>query len=82
MASRIPLLEKELETYKDHKKELLATAEGKYVLIKNNMILGIFDTWDEAIHEAYRRLGDVPFMVQQITETEVPLDFSPNTLDL
>jgi hypothetical protein len=70
------------ETYRREVARLLAEGhEGKHVLIKDDQVLGIFDTDDEAFVEGYRRFRPprVPFLVHQIQTYErihfVPLYF-------
>jgi hypothetical protein len=62
------VLDDEIETYERHKPELLAKAQGKYVLIKGENIIGIYDTDNEAINQGYRQLGHVPFLARRIQE--------------
>jgi hypothetical protein len=78
MVGKLAPLERELKTYQRHKEKLLAKAEGKYVLIKNSQVVGVFDTDGAALREGARRFGNVPFLVKKIVRVEVPLDFSSN----
>ena len=64
------VLEQERATFDRHKEELLAKAKGKFVLIHEDEVLGIFETQREAIHEGYDRLGNVPFLTHKILETQ------------
>lgn len=66
------MLDEELRTFEENKSELLSASEGKFVLIKENCVLGIFETQAEAIGEGYRRLGNVPFLTREIAEREIP----------
>ncbi|MCX6841916.1 MAG: hypothetical protein NTX53_06535 [candidate division WOR-3 bacterium] len=74
------LLKKEIETYNAHKAELVGQSKGKYVLIKDDHIVGVFDTEMDAIHQGYERFGNVPFLVKQIVQVEVPLNFTSNLI--
>jgi len=74
------ILGKELETYEARKSELLGKAKGKFALIKDDQVVGIFDTDLDAIHQGYDRFGNVPFLVKQIVELEVPMEFTSNLL--
>ena len=65
-----PQLAQELETYYAHKQELLQTAEGKYVVIKGDKIIGLFDDAASAYNQAVQQLGLTPFLVRQIREGE------------
>ena len=68
-------LGEEAKTYQDHKAELVAKNEGKYVLIKGDEIIGIFDTHEEALTRGYQDFLGEPFFAHKITEVEMPLYF-------
>lgn len=74
------LLEVELKTYEQHRDKLLGTAEGKYVLIRDDQVVGVFDSKMDAIAQGYQRFGNVPFLVKQILKVEVPQNFVSNLL--
>ena len=76
----IELLKKETETYNAHKTELISRSKGKYVLIKDETVVGVFDSELDAVHQGYERFGNVPFLVKQVVEVEVPLDFTSSLL--
>jgi len=75
-------LDSELATYEQHKARLLATAEGKFVLIHRAQVLGVFDSDKEAISRGYELLGNVPFLVKKINAVDEPLTFHSYLLDL
>lgn len=62
-------LERELETYKTKLAELSAN-EGKFVLIQSDQVVGLFDTYADAIKEGYEKFGLNPFLVKQIRAIE------------
>ncbi|MDJ0839205.1 MAG: hypothetical protein QNK37_21995 [Acidobacteriota bacterium] len=64
------LLAKEWETYLANKEELLANHKGRCVLIKDNRILDIFDSQQDAVNSGTKRLGLVPFLAHRIVEQE------------
>lgn len=74
------LLEVELKAYEDHRDELLGTNSGKFVLIKGEQIVGVFDTPVDAIRAGYERFGNVPFLVKQIVQVEIPQNFTSNLI--
>jgi len=74
------LLEKETETYTAHKAELIRHYRGKYVLIKDETTVGVFEIELDAAHQGYERFGNVPFLVKQVVDAEVPLDFTSSLL--
>jgi hypothetical protein len=72
------VLEREIETYEQHKEELVGTAAGKYVLIKEDVLVGVFDTQADAIRQGYRQFGNTPFLVKEVVPLETPLVFTSN----
>jgi hypothetical protein len=58
-------LEKELATYRDNLQSVLAN-EGKFVLIHDSEVAGIFDTYADALSEGYQRSKLDPFLIRQI----------------
>lgn len=74
------LLEVELKTYEARRDELLGANSGKFVLIKDEQIVGVFDTQVDAIRAGYERFGNVPFLVRQIVQVEVPQNFTSNLI--
>ncbi len=73
-------LERELETYENKRQELLDTAEGKFVLIGGEEVLGVFEAEYDAVRQGYQRLGNVPFLVKQVVRVEVSQNFVSNLL--
>lgn len=63
-------LAEEMKTYQEHRSELLKTAKGKYVLVKNSAIVGLYGKEEEAFSEAYRRFRLSGFMIKQVLEHE------------
>lgn len=76
------ILEKEFETYKVHRDQLLSTAEGKFVLVHGDKVIGTYDTEGDAIAEGYKQFGNVPFLVRQILTIETPQNFVSGLLAL
>lgn len=69
------MFEKEMETYNKNKEQLLKTAPNKFVLIKDEQIVAIFETKTDAISMGYKQFGNVPFLVKQIIDIEMPINF-------
>ncbi|MEW5936931.1 MAG: hypothetical protein AB1665_03815 [Candidatus Thermoplasmatota archaeon] len=76
----ISALQKEVETYNAQKNELVGRSKGKFVLVKDDKVVGVFDTIIDAIRQGYERFGNVPFLVKQIVEVETPQNFTSNLL--
>lgn len=64
-----PTLEQELATYRDRFEELRAN-EGKFVLIHNDEIGGIFDSYADALKLGYEKYKLDPFLVKKIAAIE------------
>ena len=69
-------LETELRSFNEHRAELLKDAAGKYALVKDAALIGVFDSETAAIRHGCQTLGNVPFLVKQITEADIPLTFT------
>ncbi len=63
-------LPQEIETYYTHKPRLLEEAEGKYVLIKGEQIVGIYATEKEAFEEGLRRFRMTGYLARKIHQGE------------
>jgi hypothetical protein len=73
-------LQKEIETFQARKKELLAEAEGKFVLIKGEEVAGVFDSQGDALQGGYKRFGKDPFLVKKVLAVDLPLPFTSNVV--
>ena len=62
-------IEKELATYNAHKDELLQH-EGKFVVIHEDRIAGVWETYEDALKAGYAEFKLEPFMVKQILVVE------------
>lgn len=63
-------LDVELGVYLANKDQLVATAEGKYVLVSGNEIKGVWDTYEDALQAGYAAVGLKPFLVKKIQGIE------------
>ena len=75
-------LETELKTHQQRRDHLPGTAEGKFVLLRNQEVVGVYDSKMDAIAEGYRRFGHVPSLVKQILRIETPQNFVSNLLGI
>lgn len=73
-------LEKEVETFKAKKKELLARAEGRFVLIKGDEVIGFFESQGDALQEGYKQFGREPFLVKEVLAVDIPLPFTSHLI--
>lgn len=63
------MLEKERKFFDRKKAELIDDHLGKFVVIKENEMIGVFNTIEEAMSDGARRFGLSPFLVRQINNT-------------
>ena len=70
------ILHQELEFFESQRLDLMARAPGKYALVKDAKLLGIFETELDAVRAGYRQVGNEPFLVKHIVEADVPLVFT------
>lgn len=66
------VLKKELRTFEDRLPELLGSANGKWVLIHDDDLIGTFESRLDAINQGYQTLGNVPFLVKEVRAVDVP----------
>ncbi len=62
-------LNTELNTYKDALPTLLGQI-GKYVVIKGQEIVGIYDSYEDALKFGYGKFNLDPFLVKRIAPSE------------
>jgi hypothetical protein len=63
------ILEKELLAYTQKLPSLIGQ-QGKYVLIHSEDVIGIYDTYEDALKFGYERFKLDPFLVKQIAPAE------------
>ena len=64
------MLEKERQYFSKHHAELISRHLGKVVLVKDEELIGAFNTIEEALAEGARRFGLTPFLVREVTASE------------
>lgn len=71
------MLEKELEVYRKVKSDLQSkNTNGGYVVIKDDEVLGVWQTRVDALKAGIEKYGNVSFLVKDINENDVVLNFS------
>lgn len=68
-------LEKELATYARERHTFLHQ-EGRFILIAGDDVLGVFDTYQDALTAGYAARRLEPFLVKQISAVEGVANFS------
>lgn len=74
-------LERETATFNAKLPELVGNSLGKFVLIKGDAIVGVYDTYADALKIGYERFKLEPFMVKQVAPAE-RIQFFTRELDL
>lgn len=69
-------IQKEVDFFERHRAELLAQAEGKFVLIKDETVIGIYPSRREALDVGYDQFGPEPFLVHEISKVDETLNFA------
>src|SRR5262249_13917413 len=64
--------DREIATYERIKPVMLERAEGKWVTIVGEEVIGPLDDMEEAVRAGYRRFGLGPLYVKQILAQEPP----------
>jgi hypothetical protein len=68
-------LEQETAYFEEKKAEWLQHYTGQFALVHGDELLGTFTQFDEAFDAGVKRLGNQPFLIKQIVETETPVQF-------
>ncbi len=69
-------LEREIEAYEKRQAELETTYFAKWVVFRDQQLVGAFDTLDAAASEAIRRFGRGPYLIRQVGAPPVVLPAS------
>jgi hypothetical protein len=66
------MLEKELEYFGQHKEELLKQYQGRFLVIKNDRLVGDYQNEQEAYEAGLKALGNTVFLIKRaVAEDEV-----------
>ena len=71
----MPSLERELSTYQ-RELPVLRAQTGKHVLVRQDDVVGVFDTYNDALKAGYERFKLEPFLVKKIEAVEQILHFT------
>lgn len=63
-------LEKELKKFQEVLPSLLGQHEGKFCLICDSDVVGIFESYPDALAIGYEKCGVKPFLVKKVSATE------------
>jgi len=69
-------LDEELRVFEARRADLLGRARGQYALVKGDRVVDTFVSLEDALKHGYAEFGNQPFLVKQVIETDVPLEFA------
>ena len=61
------MLKNEFQYYLDHQIELVAKYENKYIVVKDNSVVGVFDDAAHALHQSRKQYKPGTYLVQLCT---------------
>ena len=64
------MLDKEYNFFKTHKEEFFSKYQGKYIVIANDSVSGVYNTLEEAMKEAQKTMKIGEFLVQKCTNDD------------
>lgn len=76
------MLEKERKFFADNRSELQTRYLDKIVVIKDEQVIGAFNTIEEALSEGARQFGLQPFLVRRVTDSEETINIPALTLGI
>ena len=64
------MLDTEIKYFESQREKLLANHQDKFVLIKGEVIIGIYDSEVAAYREGLNKIGIEPFLIKKISGPE------------
>ena len=72
------MLDREFKTFQENLPSLVEAHKGKFVLIKDDEIIEIFDNDLDAVKQGNELFKDSHFLVNEITDEEFRIRFMPS----
>ena len=72
------MLDREFKTFQENLPSLVEAHKGKFVLIKDDKIIDIFDNELDAVKQGNELFKDSHFLVNEITGEELRIRFMPS----
>ncbi len=69
-------LDEEIAAYEDLRQDLEAHHMGKWVLVHDRQLIGVYDAFEAAAEEAVRCFGRGPYLIRQVGASSVTLPAS------
>ena len=73
-------IERNYSAFVDMLPELLRTRLGRYALMRDQGVEGIFDSPGQAEREGFAKFGAAPYSIQLVTDEPVDLGFMSNAI--
>lgn len=73
----IEVLKKELEFFQKEREILLKDHAGKLALIKDQKVVGVFDSFGEAYSKGLELFGVAPFLIKQVVAQDERMQQAP-----
>jgi hypothetical protein len=74
------LLSRELAVYDQNHVRLLGEAAGRWVVVADQNIQGVWDTYEDALKHGYDTFGLAPFLVKKVEAVEHAQLFTRNVI--
>ena len=78
MKKGIEYLEEGERWFEQNRKELLAKHKGKWIVVHDQKLIGIYDSFKEAFTKGIEATGSEGILVREVTEKDEPIDLSIN----
>ncbi|MDE0300803.1 MAG: hypothetical protein OXN17_19360 [Candidatus Poribacteria bacterium] len=72
------MLDREFQTFEDYLPSLVEEHKGKFVLIKDDKLIEIFDNELDAVNKGNELFKDSHFLVNEITDDKFKIRFMPS----
>ena len=69
-------LANEIKAFEKMKLDLIKNHFGKFVIIRDGKLEGVFDSFNNAAEEALKRFGKGPYLIRQVNDQIVTLPAS------
>src|SRR6266852_4059439 len=72
----MPELDVEISAYDSMREKLESEHMGKWVLLHDRQLVGVYDSFDIAAEEAVKRFGGGPYLIRQVGARQITLPAS------
>ena len=72
------MLDREFQTFQENKPNLVKNHKGKFVLIKDDEIIGILENEMDAVKQGNQQFKDSHFLVNEIIDDKFKIRFMPS----